>query len=397
MKSRIRISGLAIAAVLLLTFAPASGVHAAAPGGDVIKFGVVTSLTGPAGAYGLSTRCSMDSFAQFINARGGVTVNGKTYTIEFVYGDDKLQISGARAAAEKLLYTDNVDFFVASFARTMINAWAPLVMKEKKITLIGGPNFEPRSEWPYLFHVGAPAKIRSLALCHLMKEKFGAKSVFYINSDSEEGHQASRWAEEYKEERGLEVKGFLHTTSFARDFYPILTQVLKTKPDFIMCDLLPGATALFIKQARELGYQGRIVTINNMPSNIARWQKIVGVEASKGFIAFMGDRSERSELGLVNTEYFDKNCPQYRSTDISYVLQPHLILLALEKAQSFDPDVLRETLLNEKFQTLIKIPLATSGKETFGNRQHISVPVEFSQIVGNDEVEFLKSFPYVMP
>lgn len=374
-----------------------SGAAHADPEGNAIKMGVITTLTGPAGVYGLSTQCSLNSLAQLINDKGGITVKGKKYTIRLIYADDKLTVAGARAAAEKLLYTDKVDFIVGAFSQQMVSAWAPLAMKEKKITLVGGPGVEPRPEWPYLFHVSSTESSRSFALCKIVKEKLGAKSVLYVFSDSQEGRRSKQIAEFQEKMRGLEVKDYIFTSNFTKDFYPLLTQALKTNPDFMFINLVPGAAALFIKQARELGFKGILGNSNNMPSDLNKWQRIAGIEASKGFIAIAGLAAPRTMLGEENSKYFAKNCPNYKATDIAYVLQPHILLRAIEKAQSFDPDVLRKTLQTESFVTLITKPIKAGGEKTYGIKQHMDVPVPYSMVAGPDELEFLGSIPYITP
>jgi branched-chain amino acid transport system substrate-binding protein len=370
----------------------------AAPEGNVIKMGVITALTGPAGIYGLSTKCSLNSFGQFFNDKGGITVNGKKYTVQFYYADDKNEVAGARAAAEKLLYSDKVDFIVGAFSRHMVRAWAGLVMKEKKIAVVGGPSVEPKTEWPYLFHVTATESSRSYALCKLMKEKFGCKSVFYIFNDNYDGQTSKAVAEKQEKIRDLEVKGYVYANPITKDFYPVLAPILKTKPDFIFVNLVPGASALIIKQARELGYKGKFANSIVMPGDLVKWQRISGVEASKGFVAIMGgDPSEHSAIGTENNKYYQKNCPAYKSTDASYTMQPHILLMAIEKTQSFDSDVLRKALQNEEFHSLLTAPLKASGQNTYGIKQHFDVPVPYSMVTGEGKTEYLGSILYITP
>ena len=372
-------------------------VHAGPEESNLIKMGVITSLTGPAGVYGLSTQCALDAFKGFFNDRGGLTVKGKNYKIEMVYADDKYTVGGARAAVEKLLYTDKVDFLVGSFAISTVAAWAPLAMKEKKLSVIGGPGVKPKPEWPYLFHVSSSDDVRSLALCALVKDKFGCKSILYVMSDNLDGKLAKELAVKQEKERGLEVKGYYLASPNTTDFYPLLTQALKSNPDFLYSRLVPGTAALVVKQARELGYKGRIGYPIVMAGDLEKWQQISGVEASIGFIGIMGDPEEFSPLGMEQHKYHERLCPKFKTTDIAYTMQPHILSMAIEKAQSFNPDEILKVLRTTEFQSFHKVPLKAGGEKTYGIKNKMDVPIPYSMVVGKNQTKFLGSVPIFTP
>ena len=115
----------------------------------VIKIGVINPLTGPAAPWGIGTQCAMERFKVLFNGKwGGITVKGQKYKVDFVYADDKYTVAGGRSAAEKLIYTDKVDFLVGSFGAEPISAWAPLATKEKILAVVGGPTWSPTPDWP---------------------------------------------------------------------------------------------------------------------------------------------------------------------------------------------------------------------------------------------------------
>jgi branched-chain amino acid transport system substrate-binding protein len=372
-------------------------VHAGPEESNILKMGVITSLTGPAGIYGLTTQCSLDAFKSFFNDRGGLTIKGKNYKIDMVYADDKYTVGGARSAVEKLVYTDKVDFLVGSFAISTVAAWAPLAMKEKKLSVIGGPGVKPKPDWPYLFHLSSIDDARSLALCALVKEKFGCKSILYLLSDNLDGKLAKEVAIKQEKERGLEVKGYLLTSPNTTDFYPLLTRALKSNPDFMYARVVPGTAALVVKQARELGYKGRIGFPIVMPGDLEKWQEIAGVEASQGFIGVMGDVEEYSPLGREEHKYHEKMCSKYKSTDIAYTMQPHVLCLAIEKAQSLDPDEILKVLRTTEFQSFHKVPLKAGGEKTYGIKNNMDVPIPYSMVIGKNQTQFLGSVAIFTP
>ncbi len=363
----------------------------------ILKLGVINPLTGPAAQWGLNTKCTMDSLKLFFNERGGITVKGQNYKLEMIHADDKYTVAGGRAGGEKLLYTDKIDFFVGSFGAEPISGWAPLSTKEKKLAVIGGPTWSPKPEWPYLFRVAASDEERSEALCSLMKEKFNCKSVLYIMTDDLVGKLAKESAIKFEKKRGLEIKDFVMVPPQTKDFYPFLSKALKSNPDYLHCKVPPGSVALIVKQSRELGYKGHIGYPTSMPGDIAKWQDIAGIEASKGFVGIMVSPEESSPLGVEQDKAYEKNCPNFRSTDMAYSMGPHILLMAIEKAQSFDADEILKVLRTTEFHSFHKIPLKASGEKTYGIKNHMTVPVPYSMIIGKGEVKYLGSYQIHTP
>jgi branched-chain amino acid transport system substrate-binding protein len=355
----------------------------------IIKVGVTNAFTGPAAQWAIVSKADMDSIEAYINSKGGITVKGETYKVNTIYADDKYTVAGGRAAGEKLIYIDKVDFFVGSFGSDPIAGWAPLATKEKKVAVVGSTAWNPKPEWPYLFRLAANDDERSNALCSLAKEKLGCKSIYYIFADDLTGKTGKEGAAKFEKTRGLEVKGSVTVPVSTTDFYPFLGNALKTNPDFLLCTTPPGATALIVKQARELGYKGRIGCPSGIPGDIKKWQGIAGVEASKGFIGILLSYEEFSPAGLEYQALRDKKFPDIKSTVMSYPMQTHVLMMAIQKAQSFDPDEIAKVLRTGEFHSLHKLPLRASGEKTYGIKNHISNPVGYSTIVGEDKTEYL--------
>jgi len=373
------------------------GIKSAGAESKILKLGAPIPLTGPASQWGLSVKCSMESLKRFFNDRGGITVKGQNYKIEMFFADDKYNVAVGRAAAEKLIYTDQVDFLVGAFGAESISGWAPLSTKEKKLAVIGGPIWVPKPEWPYLFRVSASNDERSEALYSLMREKFKCKSVLYVLAEDNDGKQVKENAIKHAKQRGMDIKDFVMVPPGATDFYPFLSKALKTNPDYVYCKLPPGSVAMVVKQSRELGYKGHIANPSSMPGDLEKWQLIAGIEASKGYIGIMVSPEEDSPLGEENIKYFRKDCPNFQVTDLAYSMGPHILLQAIEKAQSFNPDDILKVLRTAEFQSFHKIPVRAGGEKTFGIKNHITVPVSFSMITGKGQVQFLGSYKELTP
>jgi len=134
-----------------------------------------------------------------------------------------------------------------------------------------------------------------------------------------------------------------------------------------------------------------------MPSGPEKWQRIVGIEASKGFVAITSVPEEYTPLGLEVDALIEKMCPQYGLGDIAYSMQPHILMMAIEMAQSFDPDEILKVLRTAEFQSYVKPPLKASGEKTFGIKNHMSVPVYFSMVVSLNQLKYLRGYQMITP
>jgi len=363
----------------------------------VLKLGVINPLTGPAAQWGLNTKCSLDSLKIFLNERGGVTVKGENYKIEVIHADDKYTVAGGRAAGEKLIYNDKIDFLVGSFGAEPISGWAPLSTREKKLAVIGGPTWVPKPDWPYLFRVSSSDDERSESLCSLMREKYKCKSVLYIMTDDLVGKLAKESALKFEKKRALKIKDFVLVPPQTKDFYPFLSKALKSNPDFLFLKVPPGSAALVVKQSRELGYKGQIGYPTSMPGDIAKWQDIAGVEASQGFIGIMTSEEESSPLGLEESAVREKVCTTFKSTDKAYSIGPHILVMAIQQAQSLNPDEILKVLRTTEFHSFHKMSLKAGGEKTFGIKNHMTVPVPYSMISGKAQVKFIGSYHEFTP
>jgi branched-chain amino acid transport system substrate-binding protein len=385
--------GVVIVAIALLIFFCAGSVQAE----NVIKIGIIVPLTGPAGQWGQTVKRTMDINEKIINSQGGISLKGQKYKIEMIYGDDKYTVAGGRAAAEKLFYTNNVDFLMGSVGSESISSWAPLATQLNKLAIVGSAQFTPRKEWPTVFHLSSLDSERSEALAKLMKEEFKCKTVLYIMSDDLVGKLAKEISIKQEKSRGLEVKGYLMVPPTATDFYPYLTRALKDNPDYLHCRLSPGSMALVVKQARELGYKGYIGYPTSMPSDMQKWQSIAGVEASKKFVGMMLGPEEYSPLGLEYLKVYSEVYPKYEITDLAYVMMPHVLKMAIESTQSMDTQVLLDYLRKTEFHSYHKTPLNARGEKTFGIKNHMTVPVPYSVVVGPGQVKYLGSKQIILP
>jgi branched-chain amino acid transport system substrate-binding protein len=123
---------LVIIAVLALT-GVAAGCGGASDDGasPAFKIGVITSLTGPAAAFGQAHKNGYTIALEELNARGGVL--GKP--IELVYYDDQSRPDQAVQGVSKLVDRDGVPIVLGAYSSESTRAIVP-ALTQKQVPLL---------------------------------------------------------------------------------------------------------------------------------------------------------------------------------------------------------------------------------------------------------------------
>lgn len=281
---KMRIAGiLCLALGALLLAAPLSPGHAEE---KELKLGFMCPLSGPAAAWGLPFQRGTLMAAEDINKSkaGGVVVKGKTFPVRVFSDDDKYQPAVATTVAHRMIDQHGVKFIIGSVASPCTLAAQAVTEPAKVITLVDGATRKRLGpEKPYSFSIHLPAPERTFAVYGWLSKKYpeikkhagfapndevGRAFVDMISNVGEYGWNTVAM-ELY--ERGI------------KDFYPLLNKVLPKKPDVLDVGICPpGDMALIIKQARQLGFKGHIVTA--APIDLDSLAKVAGAEATEGFI-----------------------------------------------------------------------------------------------------------------
>ena len=114
---------------LTLLFALVFSVHAEEK--PPIKFGVITSLTGPVAEWGENTQRGMELALKELNAAGGV----RGRPLQLIYEDmADMDSKKAATAAQKLLQIDMVNALLTQWSEDTEVAW-PIALRQNVITL----------------------------------------------------------------------------------------------------------------------------------------------------------------------------------------------------------------------------------------------------------------------
>ena len=254
-RSMLNSAALAAASMLALLTAGAAPAIAA---NKVLKIGFVGVTSGPAAAWGTSNVRSMQTRAAWLNETGGVKIGDDTYKIEIVTFDDQKDPKRAIAGMEKMAQ-EGIHYVVGPNVDDGAAAVRPVAEKDG---IIYFPYAFPKSlyEKPASNAVlGMVANYQSgPAIYKYLKDKKGIKTVAFVSANKSDPLSQRDGGVAAAKALGLQVVADKDTyENDTRDFTPVLTPIVKLKPDLlVLSGVAPGNAPLLIRAARELGYTG---------------------------------------------------------------------------------------------------------------------------------------------
>lgn len=290
---------LAIAATL------AAGASAFAQ--DVVKIGYSGPLSGGAALYGKNVLDGMQMAINEINAQG-LEIGGKKYKLEVVALDDKYNPSETAINAQRLVQEHKTPTILVphsggSFAVQTTNEQQKYLLlsytsvpqvtaRGNKLTLRIPPEFTSYIQ-PFIKHAMG---------------KYG-KNLAIANADHD---YAKAWTAAFKPAweaaGGKIVAENPMSYNKATDFYSGVSRVIATKPDVMFIGGASEPTGLVVKQARELGFKGGFVIIDQ--AKMDEMSKVIGgyqsLEGSIGVLPLVDDQTKDAKAFV---ERFQKAYP----------------------------------------------------------------------------------------
>ena len=229
---------------------------------ETLKVGFVGVTSGPAAAWGMSNVRSMQTRAAWLNELGGVKIGDKTYDIEIVTFDDQKDPKRAIAGMEKLAQ-EGIHYVVGPNVDDGAAAVRPVAEKNN---IMYFPYAFPKSLYaPPASNaiLGMIANYQSgPAIYKYLKENKGVKTIAFVAANESDPLSQREGGVEAAKNFGLNVVSREVTYQVdTTDFMPVLTPVIKEKPDLlVLSGVAPANAPQLIRSARELGYTGLIST-----------------------------------------------------------------------------------------------------------------------------------------
>lgn len=358
---------------------------------EILKIGVNGVMSGEAASWGLVNKYCAETTADMYNAKGGIDIGGKKYRIEIVALDDKNDPKISITNAEKLT-SQGIKYIIGPNIDTTALAVKPVMERAKAL------NF------PYAFAKDlykAPASASVLGMVasyqvgpimyeYLKTKKNVASIAFLARNESDAKNQQ---VEGVDAARKLGLKVVAAADSYepgTKDFMPVMTRVIKAKPDHIVLSgVAPADAPLLNRAARDLGFKGTISTETAQDSKILA--QVAGSKAN-GFMSVGGASTPEIQSDYMKefVATYKKRVGEWNDEAGTKVYALELILAVLQKHPKALNDVdefKKEMATFSVTNPFVKggtTKLEFTGNADFGRRSQVGVPLVVNEFQDKD-------------
>lgn len=313
MKVQAKLSRRTLLAAAAATLAFASGAVYAQ---EVIKIGYSGPLSGGAALYGKNVLSGMEMAASEINAKP-LTIGGKNYKVEIVALDDKYNPAETGINVQRLVQQHKTAAVLVPHSG---GVFAVQGMNEKaNVLLLAYTSLPQVTERGNKLTIRIPPDFTGYIqpFNKAMMTRFG-KNVAMVQADHD---YAKAWSAAFKPAweaaGGKIVAENPMSYNKATDFYSGVSRALQAKPDVLFLGGASEPTALVAKQARELGFKGGFIVLDQ--AKLDEMAKVMGGLAPlEGAIGVMPLANDTRPEAVAFTERYRKLNPgKDPSTEIS--------------------------------------------------------------------------------
>jgi branched-chain amino acid transport system substrate-binding protein len=234
--------------------ATSTTAKAAAASQPAIKVGILQSMTGPAGAVGVSMKMGAKVVFDKANAEGGV--NGRK--IEMFEEDDATDPTNAARAARSLIDDKKVDVIIGSSGGQQTMAFAPIAMASK--TPILAPNgtisvtAKDSGFYDIVFRTAPNDLVSSRAMYDLAVKNGGKKLGVFAQEDANGNQALDLIKAAADKDPNVDIAEVARSPLTATDLSAQATRLKNAKPDAILMQVTPAALgAAFVRALKQVG------------------------------------------------------------------------------------------------------------------------------------------------
>jgi branched-chain amino acid transport system substrate-binding protein len=359
-----------------------------------LKIGGLFCLTG----FGSSAETYIAQGAklseEWINEKGGLTINGEKYKVELVIEDMKGTADGAVAAATKLAFDHKVKIVIGTVVPFMVQAAGSVLEPAKVLRAVlyncGMPSeYGPQTPYMFLTYDSTIEGMRA-ALDYLKEAYPDVKTVAYIIPDDGSVPYLDKMFREKATSIGYEVATVEKWAMTTQDYTPIITKVLASKPDAIaFANGWPQATGSMLKIIREMGYNDPVFGCNY--DDAYQIMEIAGKEASTNFFIHQIDLDSPDMTPMIKEIAKRAKAKHGKAYGMHiWGFNPlYELKQVIEAAQSVDPTALKDTWENMKTIDTVYGPGRMGGLKTYGINHTVCAPCPIVALM-DGEVKWVK-------
>jgi branched-chain amino acid transport system substrate-binding protein len=227
------------------------------PTEQVVNLGGIFPMTGGAATFGVSSLNAVSMAVEEFNTAGGATIDGVKTTINYINEDSTGSPEIGASAAQKLINQDKVIGLIGPIISKVSLAVGPIAQAagvplisptstNEKVTLVGD----------YIFRACFTDPFQGTAMANYAWNTLKVKTaaVLYDNGNDFNKGLADVFKTSFEKLGGKIVSYEAFTDEDKTvDFKAQLTKIKAAKPEFLFLPNYYGASALILKQAREMG------------------------------------------------------------------------------------------------------------------------------------------------
>lgn len=254
-----------LASAIAVTLGVATlAVAGAANAQDVIRVGAPLPLTGPLSPEGLKQQRGYDLWAETVNAKGGISVGGKTYKVEIVYVDYESNTPRAVQSAERLITEEKVNFLFSPFGSGAAKAASSVSERYQIPTIAATASSEAVYDqgYKYLFGTFTPNSTLTTPLTEIIaKSGQNIKKVAIYARNDLFPLAIAKEMEKSAKANGIEVISFDEYAIGTLDHASALTLMRQSQPDWVFATGYINDLILIRRQMRDLGIKPTVLTM----------------------------------------------------------------------------------------------------------------------------------------
>jgi branched-chain amino acid transport system substrate-binding protein len=243
--------------------------HGIALGQQKFRIGYADPLTGTFGRDGNLVKDAYNFWAELVNAKGGIEVQGKRYSVELTVIDDKSNAAENAKFTEKLITEDKVDLILGGFGSDSVFAGSAVAEKYKYPLISGAASSNKLFERGFKYYFSTLGKateevrgcvdiVRTLS----PKPKTGAilGSDILFTSLAAEGYR------KYAAQNGIEIVHFELFPITLQDYNSMLVKVKQKNPDILFIGSHLMVAMKTIQGMKEIDFSPKMVTFSYGPT-----------------------------------------------------------------------------------------------------------------------------------
>jgi|SRR5579864_7602111 len=244
--------------VVIAVLAGSSLVGCGKKGGDTVKIGVITSLTGNQAAFGAAHKHGYEIALDEINSQGGI--GGKKIELDFY--DDQSKPDVAVQGVSKLVDQDQAPIILGSYSSESTKAIIGPVNKSEVPLIIPTATADNvmDSHSPWVFRICAGANDYARATIAFLKDNGAPTTMAIVYENTNFGQSNMKAMTAAAQAAGIKLVAVESYEAKSPDYKAVLQRVKAANPEVIyFCSYLLDAVTL-MRQAQEIDLNPRYYT-----------------------------------------------------------------------------------------------------------------------------------------